>query len=170
MKLCELNQEIEALIRQLEPDPETGEIPMNEEEILAELEGLAGKRMQVLDWISKKVLNIRSDIAGLKSEIDRLSRIKKGLEGQEARLMDVLGRECGGENTQFSVAKGCYRTTHPVNIWEEGMLYDWLSAHEYEDCYSTEVKFNKNAVKRLIEEGLEVPGAEIAERQSFSLR
>ena len=34
MKLYEVNQQIEALMVQLEPDPETGEIPANEDELI----------------------------------------------------------------------------------------------------------------------------------------
>ena len=44
MKLYEIDQKLEDLILQLEPDPETGEIPANEDEIIAEINALAMKR------------------------------------------------------------------------------------------------------------------------------
>ena len=37
MKLYEVDQQLEDLILQLEPDPETGEIPANEDEIIAQI-------------------------------------------------------------------------------------------------------------------------------------
>ena len=37
MKLYEVNRQIEDLLYQLEPDPETGEIPANEEEIIDQI-------------------------------------------------------------------------------------------------------------------------------------
>ena len=44
MKLYEVNQQLEDLILQLEPDPETGEIPANEDEIIEQINALAMKR------------------------------------------------------------------------------------------------------------------------------
>ena len=49
MKLYEIDQKLEDLILQLEPDPETGEIPANEDEIIAEINALAMKREAILD-------------------------------------------------------------------------------------------------------------------------
>ena len=37
MKLYEVNQQIEDLMVQLEPDPETGEIPANEDELIEQI-------------------------------------------------------------------------------------------------------------------------------------
>lgn len=37
MKLYEVNRQIEELLGRLEPDPETGEIPADEEEIIARI-------------------------------------------------------------------------------------------------------------------------------------
>ena len=41
MKLYEVNQQLEELMARLEPDPETGEIPADEEEIIARINELA---------------------------------------------------------------------------------------------------------------------------------
>ena len=41
MKLYDINQSLESLLIQLEPDPETGEIPSNEDEIIAQINALA---------------------------------------------------------------------------------------------------------------------------------
>ena len=41
MKLYEVNQQIEDLMVQLEPDPETGEIPANEDDLVEQINALA---------------------------------------------------------------------------------------------------------------------------------
>ncbi len=60
MKLYEVNQEIEELMRMLEPDPETGEIPAGEDEIMARIKELAMKREDILQYLAKLILNIRA--------------------------------------------------------------------------------------------------------------
>ena len=73
MKLYEVNQQLEDLILQLEPDPETGEIPANEDEIIAQINALAMKREDILQYLAKLILNIRASVTGMKAEEDRLA-------------------------------------------------------------------------------------------------
>ena len=47
MKLYEVNEAIQSLLLQLEPDPETGEIPMDDDAIIAELNGLQMERSRI---------------------------------------------------------------------------------------------------------------------------
>ena len=72
MKLYEVNQEIQRLLLLIEPDPETGEIPDNCDEILEQLNALTLKRSDILEYLAKRVLNIRSDVTALKNEEKRI--------------------------------------------------------------------------------------------------
>ena len=65
MKLYEVNQQIDALLQMLEPDPETGEIPSDEEEIITRIHDLAMKREDILQYLSKLALNLRAESAML---------------------------------------------------------------------------------------------------------
>ena len=47
MKLCEVDQAIQSLLSQLEPDPETGEIPMEPVCLTAPLAALRRWRMRL---------------------------------------------------------------------------------------------------------------------------
>ena len=69
MKLYEVNQQIEALLYQLEPDPETGEIPANEDEIIAQINALAMRRDDILQYLAKLTLNCRAGIAEIRMAI-----------------------------------------------------------------------------------------------------
>ena len=60
MRLYEVNQEIENLFEALEPDPETGEIPANEDEIIAQINTLAMKREDILSYLAKLALDVDS--------------------------------------------------------------------------------------------------------------
>ena len=68
MKLYEIDKQIEALTKQLEPNPETGETPENEEEILEKIHRLAARREDTLQDVAKMVLNCRAEAAALKTE------------------------------------------------------------------------------------------------------
>ena len=60
MKLYEINAQIMTLLDQLEPDPETGEIPSNEEEIIAQINALTMKRDDILQYLAKLALNAKA--------------------------------------------------------------------------------------------------------------
>ena len=64
MKLYEINQEIECLMMQLEPDPETGEVTATED-ILSELDALQMERSRILEHLAKLVLNCRAEAASI---------------------------------------------------------------------------------------------------------
>ena len=59
MKLYEIDQRIDELAFNLEPDPETGEMKENWEEMYEELQKLLMKREDILVWLAKLVLNTR---------------------------------------------------------------------------------------------------------------
>jgi DNA-binding transcriptional MerR regulator len=96
MRLYEVNQEIQRLLLLIEPDPETGVIPDNCDEILEQLNALTMKRSDILEYLAKVVLDIRADISALKAEEKRLKERRTVLEHKEERLMQILDRECAG--------------------------------------------------------------------------
>ena len=77
MKLYEVNQLIEDLMVQLVPDPETGEIPDNEDELIEQINSLAMKREDILQYLAKLVLNTKASVQALKAEEKRLSDRRK---------------------------------------------------------------------------------------------
>lgn len=95
MKLYEVNRQIEDLLYQLEPDPETGEIPANEEEIIDQIKALAMRREDILQYLAKLTLNCRAEAAALKAEEERLKARRSRLESKEGHLLAILDRECG---------------------------------------------------------------------------
>ena len=99
MKLYEVNAEIEALLNQLEPDPETGEIPSPEEEdaIIDQINALAMKREDILEYIAKIALDTKATASALKDEEKRLHDRRQRMEHKYDRLIAVLDRECDGQ-------------------------------------------------------------------------
>ena len=171
MKLYEVNQEIQRLLLLIEPDPETGEIPDNCDEILEQLNALTMKRSDILEYLAKMVLNIRSDVTALKNEEKRIKDRRTLLERKEDRLMQILDRECAGQKTDCGVATVNYRATTRVDVLDGMKAINWLKRHKHTDCYRTpEPEVSKTEVKKLLAAGEKIPGLAFVQDKSCSLK
>ena len=171
MKLYEVNREIQNLLMQLEPDPETGEIPDNADTILDQLNSLALERSEILEYLAKVVLDLRADTLALKNEEQRLKERRSAIERKEERLMQILDRECAGQKTDCGVATVSYRKTNRVEVVDAAGAISWLVASGHRECYRTPpIEIAKNEVKRLIQAGAIVPGVKLVQDLSCSLK
>ena len=171
MKLYEVDSEILRLLCLLEPDPETGEIPENEEQLLTELNGLQMEREHILEYLAKVVLNNRAEQAMLKIEEARLYERRKKLEAKEDRLMRVLDRECDGKNTNLGIATFRYRATTKIEMADRAKAVNWLRRHKYKDAIRVmEPEVDKTVVRQLLKNGAKIPGLALLQSQSCSLK
>ena len=171
MKLYEVNQQIEALLQMLEPDPETGEIPSDEEEIIARIHDLAMKREDILQYLAKLALNLRAESAMLKAEENRLKQRRDLTDRREGRLIQILGRECGGETTDLGVATLSYRRTSHVEVTDEAKAVSWLKRHKFTEAFRVPApSVYKAEVKKLLSAGQKVPGCTVVDDRSCSLK
>ncbi len=171
MKLYEVNHEIEALIDQLEPDPETGEVPVNEDEIIGKLNALAMKREDILQYLAKLALDAKANVQSLRAEEKRLRDRRQSAENRQERLMAILDRECGGQKTDLGVATLLYRKSSRVNVLDAQKAVLWLKRHKHTDCYRIpDPEISKLYVGRLLDEGKEIPGIERVPHVSCFLR
>lgn len=171
MKLYEVDSEILRLLCLLEPDPETGEIPENEEQLLTELNGLQMEREHILEYLAKVVLNNRAEQEMLKIEEARLYERRKKLEAKEDRLMRVLDRECDGKNTNLGIATFRYRATTKIEVADRAKAVNWLRRHKYKDAIRVmEPEVDKTVVRQLLKNGAKIPGLALLQSQSCSLK
>ena len=171
MKLYEINSELIALLDRLEPDPETGEVPAEYEEIIAEINTLSMQREEILQYLAKLSLNYRAETAALKAEEARLKERRDIISSKEERLIRILDRECNGVTTDLGVATLSYRKTSRLDVRDEASAVAWLKSH---NCTSAikipEPTVYKTEVKKLISAGQEIPGCAIVEDRSCSLK
>lgn len=171
MKLYEINEAVETLLASLTVDPETGEVPADADEVIAQLDALAMEKRAVLEYLAKVVLNLRADQAAVKAEEVRLKERRERMERREASVMAILDRECAGEKTDLGVATVSYRASEATEITSEADARTWLIAEGHEDCLKyTEPTINKTALKALIKSGVKVPGACVTKRTNCSLK
>ena len=88
MKLYEVNQQIEALLQMLEPDPETGEIPSDEEEIITRIHDLAMKREDIPIETDGELCNHR--IAAFHAMFDVLRHLTDQLGRQDLFTLAMI--------------------------------------------------------------------------------
>lgn len=170
MKLYEINAEIEALLNELEPDPETGEVASDYESVVERLEQLEIEKKTILGYLAKLVLNARAEAESIRAEEKRLRDRRQSLERKDERLMRILDRECGGENTDCGVASVYYRRTAKVTVIDSEKAILWLQ-NNHEDCLRyQEPEISKNEVKKLLTAGTGIPGIELVHDLSCSLR
>lgn len=161
MRLYEVNQEIENLLEALEPDPETGEIPANEDEIIAQINTLAMKREDILSYLAKLALDVKASVQAMKAEEKRLHDRRQIMEHRQERLISILDRECGGQKTDLGVATLCYRKSTRVEVNDEKVAIDWLKKTGHHDCYrQPDPEISKLYVGKLLDAGEQVPGVE----------
>ena len=171
MKLYEINAEIEALLELLEPDPETGEIPSNEDEIIDQLNALAMKREDILEYLAKLALDAKASAAAMKAEEKRLHERRQRMESKQEHLISILDRECGGQKTDLGVATLCYRKSTRVEITDSSGVLFWLKEMGHEECYHQPApEIYKSAVGKLLDAGEDIPGAERVANTTCYLR
>jgi hypothetical protein len=170
MKLYEINEAVETLLAALTVDPETGEVPADADEVIAQLDALAMEKRAVLEYLAKVVLNLRADQAAVKAEEARLKERRERMERREASVMAILDRECAGEKTDLGVATVSYRASEATEITSEADARTWLMSEGYDDCLKyAEPAINKAALKKLIKSGVAVPGACVTVHNNCSL-
>jgi len=85
--------------------------------------------------------------------------------------MEILDRECAGQKTDCGVATFCYRKTSRVEVSDLDSAVAWLDENGHADCYRRPApEISKTEVKRLLTEGTDIPGVDLVQDYSCSLR
>lgn len=171
MRLYEINERLDELLSSLIVDSETGEVDEKQIDLMAEIDALEMEKREVIEYLAKKVLNLRSDEAALKAEEERLKKRRQGMEDAEKSIMSVLARECDGQKTDLGVATVKFTPSQGTVLTDEAATIQWCYANHHEDCLTLALpKVNKDAVKRLLKTGAKIPGAELENRMNCSLK
>lgn len=171
MKLYEINEAILRLTDRIEVDEDTGELLGNADDICAEIAALQMERRSVLEYLAKLVLNLRAEAAAVKAEETRLRSRRSELEKKEARILQILDRECGGGKNDLGVATLNYRKTTRLEVSDAVKAVFWLKSRKLVDCYRIPApEVAKTEVKKLLASGTQVPGCLLVEERSYSLK
>lgn len=144
---------------------EAAETPEEIEAIQNTLEMLDLSIEEKIENTAKYMVNVESDIQGLKTEIDRLTKIKKAKENAVERLknnVEYVMKQKGIEKLEVGTFKAGYRKSESVEI----VNLDVIPA----DFTKVEIKADKTAIKKALKAGEVVEGAEIKVNQNFYIK
>lgn len=159
--IYELNKDYAELSAMLE----AAETPEEIEVIQNTLEMIDLSIEEKIENTAKYMVNVESDIQGLKTEIDRLTKIKKAKENAVERLknnVEYAMKQKGIEKLEVGTFKAGYRKSESVEI----INLDVIPA----DFTKVEIKADKTAIKKAIKAGEVVEGAEIKVNQNFYIK
>lgn len=160
MTLYEIAQEMATLI-----DPETGEIRDYEA-----FEELQMAREEKIDNTAKWIIELEAEAKMVKERADELTKRAQSAKKKAERLKEFLQEYLAGEKRKTADYTIGYRRTEAVEITDEDRLIAWLYDNDEDALTYQQPKISKAAVKELIKEGREVPGAELVERQAMQIR
>lgn len=161
MTIYEIDTAIAALV-----DPESGELL--DYEAFSELSMERSKKIENMALWAKE-LSATAKI--IKAEEDVLKARRQSMENKAVRLKEYLALILDGEKFETAKCSISYRKSSALEITDNFALSEWLEAAGFGDlvAYSAPT-VDKREVTKLIRAGSVVPGAEIVERQSLTLK
>lgn len=169
MKLYEINERLEELLAQLEPDPETGELAEDSESVIDEIVTLQANKTEIHEWLAKEALNARANMSAIKTEMDRLKKLYTRYANRDERIVGILDRDCAGDE-DYGFAKFARRKSQKTEITDYDKAVDWLAQHNPECLKPKPADIDRMKAKRIITGGETIPGIEVVENITASLR
>ena len=149
-------------------DPETGEV-----EDLEAFEALQMDRLAKAQNMALWALDLDDEVTAIDAEITRLTARKRAAVNKAKSLRSYLGIILGWEKLKTPLLTVSYRRTRAVEIDNEGQLIDWAqrsTEHGDTALHYRAPEISKAGVRQLIEEGVDVPGAQIVTRTSTIIK
>lgn len=161
MNLYEIDRALEALV-----DPETGE--------LLDYEAFAQLQMDRETKIENMALwikNLTAEAKAIKEEMDNLQKRRKAAENRAEGLKRYLSEALVGEKFQTARCAISYRKSTALEVDDVSAAADWLDCNGHPECvaYSAPT-LDKRSVAELVKQGMEIPGVELVERRSMTVR
>lgn len=158
MNLYDIDEKIEKLAEKA-VDYETGEII---EGVALELELLEMARDKKIENTACYIKNLSAEVAAFDAEIKTLKERKERTERRREWLERYLKGYLSGEKFNSARVSISYRTSKSVNVF--GDIPD-----EYKRVKTIEEP-DKTKIKKAIESGAEVPGAELRKNVSMLIK
>lgn len=164
MNIYEIDRQIAELIEN-GVDPETGELTLDQ----AALDALQLERDKKIESLACYIKNLSYDVKALKAEETALAERRKTAEKKAERLKKYLSEVLAGE--KFSTPRVVIRWSKTKSVQVDEPVFLNCKANEMiPDAITYETKISKTAIKKAIESGQKVIGAEIVENLSMSIR
>lgn len=149
-------------------DPETGEILD-----VKEFEALQMERSRKAEGMALWALDLDDEVQAIDGELTRLLARKRAAQAKARSLRQYLGIILDGEKLKTPLVSVSYRRTPAVEIEDEHRLIEWAqrsTEHGDTALRYRDPEISKAGVRQLIEEGVDVPGAQIVTHVSTIIK
>ena len=160
MKLYEINEALEALLNEV--DPETGELVCD----MDALEALTLARDEKLEGLALYIKNEIAEAEAIESEAEKLKARAKAAKAKAERAKSFLVQQLGGEKFQTARVAVSYRKSEQVEI---GMGFFANEGNERFFKFK-EPDADKAAIKAALKAGEIIPGAELVSKLNMQIK
>ena len=164
MNLYEIDRQIQELIEN-SVDPETGELYLNDNELNA----LQMEREAKIENLACYVKNLVADAKAIREEEIALADRRRKAEAKAERLKAYLSDALAGEKFSTSRVAISWRKTNAVQV-DENLFLSSTANELIPGAITYEPKISKTAIKKAIEQGQTVIGAELVSNMSMSIK
>lgn len=164
MRLYEINEALEQLLEN-SVDPETGEITFD----IDELQALQMQRDEILEGLAISYKNYKAEAAAIKDEIETLTKRVKSDESRADQVKLFLTTQLHGEPLKTArVAISRPRTTKSAEVTDERKFWAWDGSENY--VTYADPKISKKRIREALLAGEQIPGCELVENQSITIK
>lgn len=161
MTIYEIDQAMLSLV-----DQETGEL-----KDLEAFESLQMERDKKVENMALWYKDLKAQAEAIKAEISTLTDRKQLAERKAARLLDYIGVVLNGEKFQTARCAVSYRNSKSLSVDDAERVILWAKETGNEQC----IRFSAPAihateVKKIIESGVDVPGAHIEQKRNVGVK
>lgn len=160
MKLYEIDQQLEQLLENI--DPETGELLIDPEAI----DALMLEREAKLEGIALWIKDLRAEAAMVKAEKDALAERQAAIEKKADRVAEFLQNYLDGNTFKSPKVTVSYRKSQKVEldlpVFMEHPAEAFLRRKDPEP--------DKAAIKAALKDGGIIPGAQLVETVSMTIK
>lgn len=152
-------------------DSETGELLATEEELQKAqdaIKELENRSNEAMEWMLKTRTNEKAEIAGIDSEIERLTNLKNATSRRLERIESLIERNFeriyGGEAMQIGNFKLSYRKSQAVKVLDEAKIPKEFIREKITESV------DKDALKKRLKSGETIAWVELEHRQFFTIK
>lgn len=173
MTLYEIDYQLAVLLQQVSDaiDPETGEVP---EDAWEGLNALQLQREDLIEQMGLDVKNRRAEAAACKKEADALRERAKRLEAGADIVEGRVAAALNGEKFSTPRVAMTWRKSTSTRISDEAAFMEWAmdGGDRERDFVNTKITRApiKDAIKKAIDRGEDVPGCEVITNYNMSIK
>ena len=146
-------------------DMETGEVID-----AAQLDALQMERTAKLENVALWIKNLESDVEAYKAEMESFMARRKAAESKIKGLKNYLASALAGEKFSTTKCAVSFRKSQAVEIENEYEFKAWAICNHPSLLVVQEPKISLRTVKVFLEDGVQLPGAALVERQNINIK